>query len=144
MALLRDSNRLHSVFFTRELVMNTNNSVNIGKKFKIVSEQNTPGSHDFPVINTLGSLDSMVCWSNEIFKYTCSDACSKYTKKLTTGSPESPMYSPLGVKTPRVFTTGGWDFQVYSSPTHHNSRNILKIWNCFQAKYIRYPRLPCD
>jgi hypothetical protein len=40
--------------------MNTNNSTNILKKFVIVSGQNTPGSPDSPVINTLGSLDPLV------------------------------------------------------------------------------------
>jgi hypothetical protein len=29
-----------------------------------------------------------------------------YTKKSTTGSQDSPMYSPLGVKTPPVFAIG--------------------------------------
>ncbi len=85
-----------------ESITNTNNSVNIGKKFKIVSEQNTPGSHDFPVINTLGSLDSMVCWSNEIFKYTCSDACSKKVHQEV----DSLVYSSQGSR----------DFLLYSLP----------------------------
>ncbi len=46
--------------------MNTNNSMN-NLKFEIVSRKNTSGSPNSPVINTLGSLDSLVCLSPDFF-----------------------------------------------------------------------------
>jgi hypothetical protein len=47
------------------------------------------------------------------------------------------MYSPLGVKNPRVFTTGGWDSQVYSSP-----RSCFGRWGVTDFKEYLGLKLP--
>ncbi len=65
-----------------------------------------------PVINTLGSLDSLVYYSRESFFVNCSYACSKYTKKSTprvfiTGESRLPCVFTTGEsRLPGVFTTG--------------------------------------
>ncbi len=67
--------------------------------------QNILGNQDSPLINTLGSLDSLVYYSPESFLITCSDACSKYTKKpgvFLTGGVETPQcIHNQGFETPR-------------------------------------------
>jgi hypothetical protein len=50
---------------------------------EIVSGQNTSGRQDYPMMNTLGSLDSWTVFHQKVFLQTCSGACSKYTKKST-------------------------------------------------------------